>query len=264
MNRGLKKQKKGMALMNKMLRLLTLVSFFHFSGLNNGFTQIVVVSGSIQQTNFAPVAISKMAYILNPGIWKKCLKANHWQKLFFSSSKVIEVASKGAIERMLSEGNLLQMWVQEALKKNLKKSKDSLRPQGKEVQEFGSHAAKHIKTSNFYNFNLEIYDLKTWVWKNFLQANGFHKLRFFPWKSSLASWVNKKFRFELKAIMVLVQFKQSQSQLPVENFKGINTHQFNFSEEDPASIIINALSQVELKVTPKNILGVIFFLIEGK
>lgn len=264
MKQRMKKQKKRTEFLNKAFRFLTLLSFFHFSGLNNGFTQIVVVSGSIQQTNFAPVAISKMAYILNPGIWKKCLKANHWQKLFFSSSKVIEVASKGAVERMLSEGNLLQMWVQETLKKNLEKSKESLMPEGKSIQELGGINAKQIKTSAFFNFKLGVYDLRTWVWEKFLQANGFHKLRFFPWKNSLASWVNKKFIFEFKAIMILVQFKQSQSQLPVETFKEMKSHQFNFSEEDPASIIINALSQVELKVTPKSTLGVIFFLIEGK
>lgn len=259
MNHQIKKQRKKRELMNKTLRLLTLVSFFHFSGLNNGFTQIVVVSGSIQQTNFAPVVISKMAYVVNPRIWQKCLEASHWQKLFFSSSKVIEVASKGAIQRMLSEGNLFEIWLQESLKKSLKKSKDSLAAEGKRIQEFGSVGTKGIKTSNFYNFKLGVYDLRVWIWEKFLQANGYHKVRSFPWKLSLTNWVQKKFWFDTQQIMVLVGFKQNQAELMVKSFKENNIRQFNFSEEDPVTILINAMNEVELKITPEIIFGVIFF-----
>ena len=95
----------------KLTRLLTLVCFFHFSGLNNGFTYFLAESSGARSsggTNFATVAIGKCASAINPLNWN----INSCRKIFrpfTRSGKMIEVASQRTVQNMLTRSGFFQI-----------------------------------------------------------------------------------------------------------------------------------------------------------
>ena len=100
------KNPKRLALKKKVARLLALLSFFHLSGLNNGFTQVAFVTGQMDSYNFAPIVIEKTIQVLNPKFWKQTIS---------SAPKVIEFSSQRAVTRLLVESNLMQLWLKNVL-----------------------------------------------------------------------------------------------------------------------------------------------------
>ncbi len=109
------KHLKRLAFKNRVMRIITLISFFHLSGLNNGFTQVVLIGGQVEGFNFAPVAIGKVAHVMNPTLWKRTVLDGGWKNTIYGSGKIIEYSSQRAVTRMLTEGNLFQMWVVKSL-----------------------------------------------------------------------------------------------------------------------------------------------------
>ncbi len=83
----------------RIVRLLTLLSFFHFSGLNNGFTFIAAQAQSVQPIAFAPVALRSLCSAVNPFIWKSSLRRLNLKQILFGTSKVLSVSSKNALQK---------------------------------------------------------------------------------------------------------------------------------------------------------------------
>ena len=102
---------RGFSVQNRVLRLLTLACFFHFSGLNNGFTTFIVSSGRIQRIDFAPVLAQKVVAALHPLHWKKIFLDPVRFHLFPTSANVIERASQRAIQYTILESLHLQSWI---------------------------------------------------------------------------------------------------------------------------------------------------------
>ncbi len=84
---------------SRFLRLLTLVSFFHFMGLNNGFTFMSVQLQPFQPVSFAPVFLKTLCVSVNPFAWKAALNLRFIKKAVFSSSRALSVSSRNAIHR---------------------------------------------------------------------------------------------------------------------------------------------------------------------
>ena len=105
-------------------RVLTALAFFCFSGLNNGWTAVVVSQGKAERLDFAPVAIRELARAANPLVWKKAAMQILIPSRFFpKSAKVIECASQNALRQMLFESSLLQIRLKEFRRKVLNHSK---------------------------------------------------------------------------------------------------------------------------------------------
>ena len=86
------------------MRLVTLVCFFHFSGLNNGFTYLLDASAAncnMQSTGFAHTAMVKCATALNPLNWKKEASLKSLFMIFKRSGNVLEYASQNAAQNLL-------------------------------------------------------------------------------------------------------------------------------------------------------------------
>lgn len=75
------------------MRVLTLVCFFHFSGLNNGFTFFAASPSQTQSLNFAPVAIQSIVFGINPFHWKRALTGRAFLNSIFASHRVLKIAS---------------------------------------------------------------------------------------------------------------------------------------------------------------------------
>lgn len=163
----------------RLLRVLTLAAFFHFSGLNNGFTQILVVSGQIQQTNFAPFVVSYFLKAVNPIHIKNNICLKHLKKVFFGSGKLVQCVSQSAAQRILTEGNLIQIWLAESFKQRLNQSKDSIQKKGDCAGNSLSRgsilegSSAQIEDLNSRTMHLNY--LKDWVWENSLDQE--HLLR---------------------------------------------------------------------------------------
>ncbi|OGR54256.1 MAG: hypothetical protein A3I11_07675 [Elusimicrobia bacterium RIFCSPLOWO2_02_FULL_39_32] len=153
----------------KLLRLLTLAAFFHFSGLNNGFTQILVVSGQIQQTNFAPFLITHFLQAMNPIHLKKQGSLKQLKKVLFGSGKTIQTLSQSAVQRILTEGNLLQIWMAESFKQKFIVSGSSIQKKRGSVESSslpntileGSSA----QIEDLHSRTMHVNYLKDWVWE---------------------------------------------------------------------------------------------------
>lgn len=112
--------------LQRFARFLTLACFFHFSGLNNGFTCMVESSGTVQ-AGFAPVAIQQVARALNPVRWAELASKGSWLHIFSRSSRVIEIASQQALESMFAESTLFQVWVNHSVKTVASGAKSAVR-----------------------------------------------------------------------------------------------------------------------------------------
>src|SRR4051812_3974169 len=95
----------------KAIRLLTLGCFFYFSGLNNGFTYFVISQGRMQRVDMAASLAAKLAPGLNPLAWKAAVQ-NAFSAQFTRSRKVIVFSSQRAVQNLLMESSLIQMWVE--------------------------------------------------------------------------------------------------------------------------------------------------------
>lgn len=157
----------------RLLRLLTLAAFFHFSGLNNGFTQILVVSGQIQQMNFAPFLITHFLQAINPIYLKKQVSPKQLKRVLFGSGKTIQTLSQSAAQRILTEGNLLQIWMAESFKQKFIVSGSSIQKKRGCVESSslpntileGSSA----QIEDLHSRTMHVNYLKDWVWEKCLE-----------------------------------------------------------------------------------------------
>ena len=87
----------------RIMRVLTMVCFFHFSGLNNGFAFFAVLPGQVQPVNFAPVALHSIAFALNPSVWMQI------------PQRILGSASRRVLQGMRSQSGLVQSWLKTGL-----------------------------------------------------------------------------------------------------------------------------------------------------
>ena len=108
---------------HKILRILTLACFFHFSGLNNGFTTLVVCAGlpadgagQIQRLDVAPLLARNFVAAFHTLRWKRIALDSLRLRLFPKSARVIEHASQIAVRSALIESSHMQIWLVAGLK----------------------------------------------------------------------------------------------------------------------------------------------------
>jgi hypothetical protein len=100
----------------RVVRLLTLLCFFHFSGLNNGFSFLIVSPGHVKSANFAPVLIERVAGVMNPASWVRAVRSGEWVHFLTKPTRAIEISSQNVIENILTESTLLQAWLNYSLR----------------------------------------------------------------------------------------------------------------------------------------------------
>ncbi|OGR84111.1 MAG: hypothetical protein A2901_00890 [Elusimicrobia bacterium RIFCSPLOWO2_01_FULL_54_10] len=100
----------GKFLSVKFLRIFTLLCFFSFSGLNNGFTYLIVSAHGVQRVDLTPLLLQKTARMANPLNWKPVI-LNFARTRLSRSVKVIEYASQRAVHNFLLEAALAQNWM---------------------------------------------------------------------------------------------------------------------------------------------------------
>ena len=93
------------------LRLLTLACFFHFAGLNNGFSFILSVPNlpageAVQPISFAPVFVAGICRIANPFAWKSVFSIRRINTIFFTSSRVLEISCQNALRKFQPSVNI--------------------------------------------------------------------------------------------------------------------------------------------------------------
>ena len=120
---------------DRILRVLTLVCFFHFSGLNNGFSMVVVSAGRTQRVDFAPVMARQLVAGLNPGNWKRFFFDPIRFRLVKRSANVISLASQRAIQSVLVESSHLQVWLVDSCLKGSEISPEKSLVRGKSAVE---------------------------------------------------------------------------------------------------------------------------------
>src|SRR5438552_1146349 len=81
------------------LRFLTALSFFHFSGLNNGFTYMALHTQGIPQLGFAPVFVRSLCSAANPFLWGNVLEPRGLKKILFLSGNALQFSSRSAIRK---------------------------------------------------------------------------------------------------------------------------------------------------------------------
>lgn len=91
------------------IRLLTLASFVHFSGLNNGLAYFAQGAAPAPDMAFAPALANQFARLVNPMTWRQKIfdPARRW--LFLRSARVIESASQRAVKNLLIESGIMQL-----------------------------------------------------------------------------------------------------------------------------------------------------------
>jgi len=99
---------------DQVMRVLTLICFFHFSGLNNGFAYLADASGAADGAGFAPYFVTGCAKVLNPLNWKRTALDSLRQFGFYRPARVIRHASSRAIKNMLVESTVFQLWFAES------------------------------------------------------------------------------------------------------------------------------------------------------
>ena len=258
----MRKDRKRLALKIKAIRLLTLLSFFHFSGLNNGFAQGMISVGKVEGINFAPVAISKAVQLASPLNLKRFIFESRWSQIFSHSGKVIGYASQNAVLRMLIEGNLFQIWVNETVKKagsaNIKISaRFSTQNMGKSLQ---SRTIKgHYPESRTMARDQEIYERQidyVNLWEKFWRWNEQRKLR----RNFCPPWVIKS-EFYFREIINLTSGNISQLSLQEmfrEKFEGIAYYRRGDPFGD-ANVLVGFESELFRRITHQTTWRVIFF-----
>ena len=83
----------------RIFRVLTLISFFHFSGLNNGFSFYALSPAQIQPVNFAPVFVRSLCSAVNPFHWGQVFKLRSWKRLILSSRRTLQFSSRTALRK---------------------------------------------------------------------------------------------------------------------------------------------------------------------
>ncbi len=106
----------------KALRVLTLLCFFSFSGLNNGFTYFLVSPGQVQRFDFSHALIEKSASVLNPLHWKTIFLDPLAEFAFRKPARIVEFASQRAAQKFFTESVLVQSWVLQSCGKWFSKS----------------------------------------------------------------------------------------------------------------------------------------------
>ena len=99
---------------DQVMRVLTLICFFHFSGLNNGFAYFADSTGKVDESSFGSYAVAKCANVLNPLNWKSLVLDPVLYRLFPRSAQVIQYASNRAVRNMMVESSVFQMWVMDS------------------------------------------------------------------------------------------------------------------------------------------------------
>ena len=102
------------------IRLITLVCFFHFSGLNNGFSCLVKVSSQCPaqfvKISFVPAVVQKISQTVRQSSRMQLFSGGRWAHPFNRSGKFLEIVSQNALQGMLLKSTAFQMWVNQALK----------------------------------------------------------------------------------------------------------------------------------------------------
>ena len=99
------------------MRLLTLVCFFHFSGLNNGFTYLLDAS-SAGDGSRSPgfVVLARFAAGINPLNWEKAASLANLRGLFSRSGNVLECASRNAVQNLFVDSLLSHILVSQSMR----------------------------------------------------------------------------------------------------------------------------------------------------
>lgn len=147
------KSRRKCTFKGQVLRGLTLVCFFHFSGLNNGFAGFVISSHNAQNLGFAPMMVKACVSVLNPINWKKFIFQPLKSRILKRSSEVVEVASQRVMQRLLVESSVFQIWLQDTCRKALEKSRLNSSLEGRVFQVAEGNAAcqegSHLNGENF-------------------------------------------------------------------------------------------------------------------
>jgi hypothetical protein len=83
----------------RLVRIFTLLGFFHFSGLNNGFTFMVTQAQGVQSVNFAPVFIRSLCFAINPLFSRKIFQPRTLKVAISYSGRILQFSSQSAILR---------------------------------------------------------------------------------------------------------------------------------------------------------------------
>ena len=81
------------------MRFLTFLCFFHFAGLNNGFTFTAIQPQGFQQMTFAPVLIRGIAGAFNPFRLRRMLWHGGFRGALLRSSRTLQFSSRNAIQK---------------------------------------------------------------------------------------------------------------------------------------------------------------------
>lgn len=105
------------------MRLLTLVCFFHFSGLNNGLSAIVISGGKIQSIELAPAIATKCATALRPANLKRVFLDPIHLKLFPKSAEAARYASQRAFQNILAASEFFEHLLRDTLIRSLDRAR---------------------------------------------------------------------------------------------------------------------------------------------
>ena len=142
-------RRKSRTVRHGVLRALTLVCFFNFTGLNNGFTAVSISSGKVQSADFAPVIIEHLAAIMIPLGWNRKGVLSAGIHFFMRSRRVVEYASQNAVQSVLLESALFQIWSGNFVK-TLKVSPGPSVPGSHPIFSFASRDAYQMEKTSSY------------------------------------------------------------------------------------------------------------------
>jgi len=243
----------------RITRLVTLACFFHFSGLNNGFTYLLnaqAAAGGPQMTGFAPVFLSKCVSAFNPVVWQKAASVSSIFGFFSRSGKVIEYASQNALQNLLLESTLFHVILDQSAKgaKTLTvRNAPASRAQLPVLSEVNSRGAKPDAFGcgssslgrGLGNDYINTDRSESWIVPQKLQFMGRQKeygpgkyfSTYTPGSLALATG--------LHAVLILTGTAKSNMDLPVHFFtlNRLMDSQLNSGEDGPASGIISGAAQ---------------------
>ena len=100
-------------------RALTLVSFFHFCGVNNGLSFVSLTSGNLETIELTPALVRQAARMINPIFWNRRIKKRIFGNLLSKSQEIIQSSSRKAARNLCQDPILLRVWLTESLKPSI-------------------------------------------------------------------------------------------------------------------------------------------------
>lgn len=105
------------------IRLLTLLGFFHFSGLNNGFTYQAVQS--LQSRTQPSIGIVRTFTTgIRHGL-RAGLRRSTWMGMLASSSLIVQNSSQRAAQDLFQRSAMIHIWFQQNLMETLQRASDT-------------------------------------------------------------------------------------------------------------------------------------------